>query len=303
MSAAWEGLVTVANGVRLRARWDGPEDAPAVLLVNGLMMAIEAWQGLSDRLLPGHRVLRYDTRGQGGSDDPPGPHTIERHAHDLTTLLDALEPGPLHVVGLSSGAPIALLACAERARTAPGSLRSMTVCDGFLALDAHLGWVVRAWLAAHEAGGPGVRFDIATPWVWGQAFLAEHADGVAAWRAAALAGDATRAHHLIAGMAAFDGDAGPALDALACPVLALVGEDDVMTPPRHARAIAERSADGRMASVARAGHAAPIERPDAVAEALLAFWREVATSAASAPEPTAPEPTAPSGATRKEPDA
>ena len=274
MSPGWEGLVSVADGVRLRARWDGPDDAPAVLLVNGLMMAIEAWQGLTDLVVPEFRVLRYDTRGQGGSDDPPGPHTIERHAADLAALLRTLDPGPLHVVGLSSGAPIALLASAERAQARPGAIRSMTVCDGFLALDAHLGWVVRAWLAAHEAGGPGLRFDIATPWVWGQAFLSEHADGVAAWRAAALAGDATRAHNLIAGMAAFDGDAGPALDALDCPVLALVGEDDVMTPPRHARAIAERAADGRLALVPGAGHAAPIERPAAVAHELLAFWHQ-----------------------------
>lgn len=297
MNAPWEGLVRVADGVHLRARWDGREDAPAVLLVNGLMMAIEAWQGLVERLLPEYRVLRYDTRGQGGSDDPRGPHTIERHAQDLAALLEALDPGPLHVVGLSSGAPVALLASAERERVRPGALRSMTVCDGFLALDAHLGWVVRAWLAAHEAGGPGVRFDIATPWVWGQAFLAEHADGVAAWRAAALAGDATRAHNLIAGMAAFDGDAGPALDALACPVLALVGEDDVMTPPRHAHAIAARAADGRMTSVARAGHAAPIERPDAVADALLAFWRQAAAAHAT-PQPSA----VPADTTRKESD-
>ncbi len=274
MSPGWEGLVSVSDGVRLRARWDGPDDAPAVLLVNGLMMAIEAWQGLSELVLPEFRVLRYDTRGQGGSDDPPGPHTIERHADDLSALLHALDPGPLHVVGLSSGAPIALLASAERARARPGAIRSMTVCDGFLTLDAHLGWVVRAWLAAHEAGGPGLRFDIATPWVWGQAFLSDHAEAITAWRSAALAADATRARNLIAGMAAFDGDAGPALDALACPVLALVGEDDVMTPPRHARAIAARATDGRLALIEGAGHAAPIERPGAVAHELLAFWHQ-----------------------------
>jgi pimeloyl-ACP methyl ester carboxylesterase len=152
----------------------------------------------------------------------------------------------------------------------------MTVCDGFLALDAHLGWVVRAWLAAHEAGGPGLRFDIATPWVWGQAFLSEHADGVAAWRAAALAGDATRARNLIAGMAAYGGDAGPALDALDCPVLALVGEDDVMTPPRHARAIAERAGDGRLALVPEPATPPPSSAPPPWRDELLAFWHEIA---------------------------
>jgi pimeloyl-ACP methyl ester carboxylesterase len=78
------------------------------------------------------------------------------------------------------------------------------------------------------------RFDVATPWVWGQAFLRDQEEALAGWRAAAAATDPRRAHALIAGMAAFEADAGPALATLRCPVLALHGEDDVMTPPATA---------------------------------------------------------------------
>jgi len=296
---AWEGLLPGASGVRLRARVDegaageaGGDGAPTVLLVNGLMMAIEAWQGLTTDLLADHRVVRYDQRGQGGSDDPEGPHRIETHAEDLVALVAGLTRDhgleDFHLVGLSSGVPAAVLAAAAieaGAPSVPGRVRSLTSCDGFVVADAHLRLVVRAWLAAHEVGGPVHRFDVATPWVWGQAFLRDGEDALASWREAAAATDPRRAHALIAGMAAFEADAGPALATLRCPVLALHGEDDVMTPARHGRALLRHAADGRLVTVPDAGHAAPIERPAAVAAALRAFWSDTA-----APSPAANRP-------------
>jgi len=291
--SAWEDRVPVAPGVSLRARVDdGPAGAPTVVLVNGLMMAIEAWQGLVDDLSADHRVVRYDQRGQGGSDDPDGPHRIETHADDLVALVEHLTNhrglGPFHLVGLSSGAPAAVLAAAAIEAAAPGRVLSLTSCDGFVAADAHLRLVVRAWLAAHEVGGATHRFDVATPWVWGQAFLRDQEEALAGWRAAAATTDPRRAHALIAGMAAFEADAGPALATLRCPVLALHGEDDVMTPARHGRALLRHAADGRLAIVPEAGHAAPIERPTAVAAALRAFWAEAGgrSADAAAPQPS-----------------
>lgn len=285
--SAWEGLLPGASGVHLRARIDdGPKGAPAVLLVNGLMMAIEAWHGLTADLLADHRVVRYDQRGQGGSDDPDGPHRIETHAEDLVALVDGLTRDhgleTFHLVGLSSGAPAAVLAAAAIEAATPGRVRSLTSCDGFVAADAHLRLVVRAWLAAHEVGGAAHRFDVATPWVWGQTFLRDQEAALASWRTAAAAADPRRAHALIAGMAAFDADAGPVLATLRCPVLALHGEDDVMTPARHGRALLRHAADGRLVTVPDAGHAAPIERPAAVAAALRAFWVEAAGPSAAA---------------------
>ena len=285
--SAFEGRLPGAPGVRLRVRIDdgaagfaGGAGAPTVLLVNGLMMAIEAWQALALDLQADHRVIRYDQRGQGGSDDPDGPHTIERHAEDLVALVAALTRDHglegFHLVGLSSGAPAAVLAAAAIEAEAPGRVRSLASCDGFVVADAHLRLVVRAWLAAHEVGGAAHRFDVATPWVWGQAFLRDQEDALASWREAAAATDPRRAHALIAGMAAFEADAGPALATLRCPVLALHGEDDVMTPVRHGRALLRHAHDGHLATVPEAGHAAPIERPAEVAAALRAFWSDAA---------------------------
>jgi 3-oxoadipate enol-lactonase len=44
---------------------DGPEDAPAVLLVMGLAYPAAMWFRLVPALAEGHRVIRVDNRGAG----------------------------------------------------------------------------------------------------------------------------------------------------------------------------------------------------------------------------------------------
>jgi 3-oxoadipate enol-lactonase len=51
-------------------------------------------------------VLRYDTRGHGGSDAPPGPYSLRELAEDVRGLLAALGIARTHFVGLSMGGMI-----------------------------------------------------------------------------------------------------------------------------------------------------------------------------------------------------
>jgi 3-oxoadipate enol-lactonase len=59
------------------------------------------------------------------------------------------------------------------------------------------------------------------------------------------------------------------------PTLVLVGEEDVITPPEEAEAIARGIAGARLVRVPRAGHLANLENPRAVGSALGAFLRGV----------------------------
>jgi len=65
-------------------------------------------------------------------------------------------------------------------------------------------------------------------------------------------------------------DSRPGLGAIRCPTLALVGEQDEITPPDHAREMADAIPGARLAVIAGAGHASTLEAPEAVNEALLA---------------------------------
>jgi 3-oxoadipate enol-lactonase len=67
------------------------------------------------------------------------------------------------------------------------------------------------------------------------------------------------------------------LPGIGVPVLVLVGEEDQVTPPTDAEAMAEALPDARLVRVPGAGHLLPLERPEAVAGELLSFLWKVAS--------------------------
>src|SRR5262249_41404790 len=61
------------------------------------------------------------------------------------------------------------------------------------------------------------------------------------------------------------------LGKIAVPTLVLVGEDDAITPPAEAKAMAGAIPDARLEVIPEAGHMAPVETPGATNRALLTF--------------------------------
>jgi pimeloyl-ACP methyl ester carboxylesterase len=68
-------------------------------------------------------------------------------------------------------------------------------------------------------------------------------------------------------------DCRPLLAQIACPTLVLVGDSDALTPPDHAREIADGIRGARLAVIPNCGHLTTLERPDEVTAALI-DWLE-----------------------------
>ena len=94
------------NGVDMAYRFDGPQDAPVLLVANSLMANGSMWDGNIAALADRYRVLRYDKRGHGGSGFSAGPYSIAQLADDAIGLLDALGIQKVHFMGLSIGGMI-----------------------------------------------------------------------------------------------------------------------------------------------------------------------------------------------------
>lgn len=125
-----------ANGLTFDVEERGERAAPAVLLIMGLAMPAAAWPDeFIDRLL-GHglRVIRFDNRDCGGSSrvrtgrlqnlqiamtrallrlPVHAPYSLDDMARDAAGVLDALEIGGAHVVGVSMGGMIAQVLAAR----------------------------------------------------------------------------------------------------------------------------------------------------------------------------------------------
>ena len=260
----------LATGVNLHYELSGPSERETVVFVNGLTMTLASWELLSREFADAYQVLRYDCRGQGESDKPVGPYPPEQHAEDLVGLLDALELKEAHLVGLSNGGLVSMLTAAQ---LGPKYIKSVTTIDSLLSVDPLLRTILRGWKAALTAGGPGLRFDVATPWVWGHSFLNAHLDEVLAFRELAVASDGDAVGYLIDGAERFE-SAGDRWQSYAGPSLSVVGEEDLLTPVRYSQEIVKVARQGRLVILEKAGHAAPVERPEAVAKVVRSFLEE-----------------------------
>jgi 3-oxoadipate enol-lactonase len=114
-----------ANGIDVAYRFDGPAHGRVVLLSNSLMSSHAMWDATVPALADRYRVLRYDTRGHGGTSTTPGPYSIALLADDAAALLDALGIAAAHVVGLSMGGMIAQQLGARY----PDKVLSLGLCD------------------------------------------------------------------------------------------------------------------------------------------------------------------------------
>ena len=113
-----------ANGISINYRFDGPESAPIVTMSHSLAANLDMWQWQMPALAA-YRVLRYDTRGHGGTDAPGGEYSLDMLADDLFALLDALGIGNTHYVGLSMGGMIGQTAALKD----QSRFRTLSLCD------------------------------------------------------------------------------------------------------------------------------------------------------------------------------
>ncbi len=238
--------------MKLHHRIDGPEDGPPLILVNGLFADLTSWDPAMPHLAA-FRVLRYDGRGQGQSPKPEGPYTLELLLGDLVALLDARDWPPSAVAGISNGGCVALALAAH----SPERVTAVAAADCYDRVTPLLRLKIASWLAAHEVGGPAHRFDVATPWIWSEALLAQHPELVDFYRGKA----AEQPEQAVRGL--LEGALTHAIDvaAITCPALLVAGEEDLLTPPRLMRSMTDRITEARFATVA-GGHASLLEHPE-----------------------------------------
>jgi pimeloyl-ACP methyl ester carboxylesterase len=108
-----DAFTTSADGTRIAYDLTGPTPglAPAIVVVDGVLahrlpVTLAVAAELSDRAT----TLRYDRRGRGDSGDTP-PYSVDREIDDIAALLEVT--GPAALVGISSGAFLALRAAAD----------------------------------------------------------------------------------------------------------------------------------------------------------------------------------------------
>lgn len=94
---------TTGDGVKIAYTVDGPADLPTLILANSIATTLQMWDGQIPELSQHFQVIRYDYRGHGASDVPPGAYSDGRLGGDVLELMDHLNIERTHFMGLSLG--------------------------------------------------------------------------------------------------------------------------------------------------------------------------------------------------------
>lgn len=222
----------IAAGGRIRFRVDGPDDAPALLLSNSLGTTLEMWDPQVTDWARAYRVIRYDTRGHGGSSAPAGDYTIDDLGLDALAVLDAAGATNSLVCGISLGGLTAMW------------------------LGVHAPDRVTALVAANTAARVGTveRWTERMAKVRGEGMTAVADMIVGAWFTETFRqrepATVSRFHRMVAGCppdgylgccaALRDADLREAVRGIRAPTLVVAGEFDSSTPPAGAEDIRSR---------------------------------------------------------------
>lgn len=257
----------VAEGV---VHYEIAGDGPPVTFLHGFTQSSRSWREVIGLLPPGRRWLAPDIRGHGATKLRPGsPHTMDACLGDLEGIWAAAGIERTHLVGYSMGGRLALHVAAQR----PGRLLSLTT------IGAHAG-LAPDLRPSRRSGDEQLAARIEQRGVyefakyWGSLPLFAGLDRRGPAFRAAL--DAERRRNTSAGLAASLRGMGAGamepvwaeLAGVTCPCLFLAGAED-HGYAHEARRLAQAVPRGRAELIARAGHAAHLERPQAFVQLLL----------------------------------
>ena len=238
-------------------------DGPPLVLSNSLGTNLYLWEDQVPALAEHFTLIRYDTRGHGGSETPPGPYTLDDVGQDVIDLLDHLEIARAHVAGISLGGMTAMwlgihaperveklaLLCTSPRMGPPEMWRDRAALVREQGTEAIVDTTLQRWLTDAYDDQHAIN------WLR-ESFIAIDDEGYA------------NCCHVIEHM-----DLVPNLDGISAPTLVIGGAKDPATPPdEHARKIVEGIPGARL-EILDGAHLINVECSDDVVRLLLEHLR------------------------------
>ena len=242
------------NGISVRYRIDG--SGPWVTLSHSLTCDYSMWDELTAVLADQFTVLRYDTRGHGGTTAPDGAYSFDQLTTDLVGLLDALKIERTHYVGLSMGGMIGQ----HFALAAPQRVSKLVIANSTSRIPPEAGplWDERIAIA-RDKGCAGVEEGTLARWFTPGFRTSQPA---AVERIGQLIRNTPAAGYIGCASAIRALDITARISAITAPTLVIAGADDPGTPPAMSEVIANAIAGARLEIIPSASHLSCIEQPE-----------------------------------------
>ena len=253
--------MTVETTVELHHVFEGPEDAPVLVMANSLGTTLRMWDDQAPELRERFRLLRYDHRGHGGSPVPPGFYKIEDLGRDALAMLNRLGIERFSFCGLSIGGMVGMWLASE----VPERVESLVLCCTSALLGPRELWDERIQVAT-EQGMEALVDSVIARWFTPEFFSA---NPEAVEKAAGMLRETNPEGYAGCCAAIRDMDLRSRLSSITAPTLIIAGAEDPATPPEHGELIHGSIAGSDFEVVPEASHLANMERSETVTRAIL----------------------------------
>jgi 3-oxoadipate enol-lactonase len=253
--------IVEVNNTALHCQIEGPSGAPVLVFSNSLGTDFRIWDAVVADMARDYRVLRYDKRGHGLSDDLDNGWSMDALVGDVAALMDHFGLSHGAFVGLSVGGLIAQGLAAER----PDLVKVMVLADTAAKIGNDDLWNDR--IAQVQAGGIISMADAILQRWFAPDF---HADqNFPMWRNMLVR--TTDQGYARVSAAIRDTDLVSSTARLTLPTLVIVGDRDGATPPDLVRETAELIEGSQFEIICGAGHLPCVEKPEVFVRLLREF--------------------------------
>jgi len=257
-----------ANGLNVYYELEGAGEP--VLLIRGLGSTCETFREQIRGLAPHFRVVAFDNRCVGRTDQPQQPFEIADMAEDTAALLEALEIESAHVFGVSLGGMVAQ----ELALMHPRKVRKLVLgCThaGPRTAVRSPDWAVKIFNEARDMPRPeALRHSI--PILFARKTVDEHPELVQAALSLTENNNQPKSSYLLQLGAAMKHDTFDRLHQIAQQTLVMTGTEDTLIDAGNSRLLSEHIPGAQLIEFEETGHLFFTEKPELVNNALIDFF-------------------------------
>jgi pimeloyl-ACP methyl ester carboxylesterase len=240
---------------------------PPVVLLHPFPAHHDLWKPAAQALVAHHCVILPDLRGHGDSGIGEGPATMEKHAADISRVLDHEGIGRAPFVGVSIGGYVLF----EFWRKYRARVEALVLCNTKAGADtpeARRGRLQAASDVMERGTEPF--FESMVPKLMGKTTISTRPDLVEGALRMMRKMSAEDVAMVQRGMAERP-DSVETLKTINVPVLIVTGDEDIVTGVAEAELMRQNIPGSQMKVIARAGHYSPWEQSEEVGKLLRQF--------------------------------
>lgn len=247
-----------------------PNAKETIVFAHGLLWSGKMFYKQVEYLKKDYRILTYDHRGQGKSEVTESGYDIDDLYKDTVELIQKLNLGKVHFMGLSMGGFVGMRVAARN----PEMFHSLVLMETSAKAE-HNRLKYLFLVSIVKIFGVKIVAQNAMSIMFGDTFLNDRnrKEEKKQWQIE-LENNPKEITRAVEGVIYRKG-VEEELKNIQCPVLILVGTEDKATPPEKANFIHSKIPQSQLRYIPKAGHTSTIEEPEQVNRAIEGFLKEI----------------------------